>query len=150
MNENIKIKLVEYDSELENAQSVRIKVFQEEQGISKELDFDGRDKESDNIIVYDNDKPIGVARVRYIQEKEKRIAKVERVAVLPEYRGKGIGRKIMEFIHEYLEKNKEIDEIKLEAQEYAKEFYEKIGYEQKGYTFEEVGKPHVEMRKKLR
>ena len=54
----------------------------------------------------------------------------------------------MDYLHEFL-KEKGVKEAKLESQEHAKGFYEKLGYEQKGETFEEVGIPHVKMERKF-
>ncbi|OGI29515.1 MAG: hypothetical protein A2288_01360 [Candidatus Moranbacteria bacterium RIFOXYA12_FULL_44_15] len=146
MNEPI-IKIVESEQELRDAQEVRKKVFQEEQGIGAELDFDGKDNEAEHVIVYLENNPIGTARARYLDDK-KELAKIERVAVLQEYRKLKIGKLIMDYLHEFL-KEKGVKEAKLESQEHAKGFYEKLGYEQKGETFEEVGIPHVKMERKF-
>ncbi len=143
--DEIIIKIVESDQELKDAQEVRKKVFQEEQKIDTELDFDGKDDVSDHIIVYVENVPTGTARIRYLNEK-KETAKIERVAVLKEYRNLKIGNQIMEYLHNFL-KEHGIEKAKLESQEHAKGFYEKLGYEQKGEKFEEVGIPHVKMEK---
>jgi predicted GNAT family N-acyltransferase len=145
---NLAIEIVKSEKELADAKKVRGIVFQEEQGIDSELDFDGKDETSDHIVVYENDTPIGTARIRYLDDK-KELAKIERVAVIKEYRKSGIGKIIMDKVHEFLEE-KGIQEAKLESQEHAKGFYEKLGYQQKGEAFKEVGIPHVEMRKKLK
>ena len=141
------IKMVESEKELKDAQEVRKKVFQDEQGIEAGLDFDGKDNEANHVIVYLENNPIGTARARYLDE-DKKTAKIERVAVLKEYRKLGIGKMIMDYLHEFLKENG-IKETRLESQEQAKEFYEKLGYEQKGESFEEVGKPHIKMEKKF-
>ena len=75
MNEPI-IKIVESEQELRDAQEVRKKVFQEEQGIGAELDFDGKDNEAEHVIVYLENNPIGTARARYLDDK-KELAKIE-------------------------------------------------------------------------
>ena len=148
MTENFIIKIVENEQELKDAQEVRRRVFQEEQGIDMKLDFDGKDSEAEHIVVYLNGLPIGTARARYLDETKK-LAKIERVAVIKEYRGSGLGNRIMDYLHKYLEE-KGVEEFKLESQEHAKGFYEKLGYKQEGDSFEEVSIPHVEMRKKLK
>jgi predicted GNAT family N-acyltransferase len=141
------IKLVSTEKELKDAMEVRKKVFQEEQGIDEKLDFDGQDKDADHMIVYIDNQPIGTARVRYLDEKREK-AKVERVAVLKEYRKLGIGKLIMEYLHDHIDE-KGVKEIMLESQEHARGFYENLGYKQEGEVFEEVGIPHVKMVKKL-
>lgn len=141
--ENLIIKIAKSEKEIADAKDIRREVFQVEQKIDSKLDFDGKDNEADLIIVYSNDQPIGTGRIRYI---ESNMAKIERVSVLSEFRKKRIGEKIMNFIMDYLiEKN--VSEIILDAQLQARDFYEKLGYQQKGDIFEEVGKLHIVMVK---
>jgi predicted GNAT family N-acyltransferase len=143
---NCKIIVVNTPEELADAHAVRTQVFQQEQGIPAEDDFDGRDHTAINVVIYDAE-PIGTARVRFPDSQK--IAKVERVAILKEYRGKNIGRKIMEFIDAHLS-SLNIDSVYLDSQESAKGFYEKLGYLQEGEVFDEVGIPHVKMVKRLK
>jgi|SRR3989344_5952017 len=140
------IKIVETEKELADARTVRSLVFQKEQGIAAEMDFDGKDDEAKHIIAYFDKKPLGTMRIRYINGGK--IAKIERMAVLREFRSQNIGGRMMEYALSYL-KGKEIKEATLDAQEYVKKFYEKFGFKQEGETFTEVGIPHVKMSKDL-
>ena len=63
----ILIKTVKTDKELADAKSVRIEVFQKEQRIAKELDFDNKDNEADHVIAYFDKKPVGTMRIRYVR-----------------------------------------------------------------------------------
>lgn len=146
MNESL-IKIAADDKELADCMEVRKSVFQAEQGIDSTKDFDGKDETAEHVIVYIDTQPIGTARVRYL-DYGKKVAKIERVAVLKEYRKLGIGKLIMEYLHDYLEK-KGVEKTTLEAQEQAKGFYESMDYVQEGEPFEEVGISHVKMTKKL-
>jgi len=67
---------------------------------------------------------------------------------LKDYRKMGIGKSIVDFVISYLQK-KGVEVITLDAQEHAKKFYEKFGFEQKGEVFEEVKIPHIQMWKKI-
>ncbi|HNY35760.1 MAG TPA: GNAT family N-acetyltransferase [Candidatus Pacearchaeota archaeon] len=138
---DIRIKKVETNKEIIDAQEVRRKVFIEEQGIDSELDIDGKDESSEHIIIYLNNEPIATLRIRYLDEK---IAKIERTSVLKKCRGIGFGKKIMDFTLSYLQEKKQ-KEIKLYSQENASGFYEKLGFKKRGEIFEEVGIPHIEM-----
>jgi len=142
---NLIVKPVETSQELKDAQEVRRQVFIEEQGINREADIDGLDQSSDHIIVYDNNNPVGTARVRY---KNRIQAKLERIAVLKSYRGRGIGKRIIE-ASLGLAKTKGALEAILDAQQSASGFYEKLGFRQVGEPFEEVGIPHILMTKRL-
>jgi len=143
--DDIKIKKAETEKELADALEIRRKVFIEEQKVSLELEIDGKDKEADHFLAYSGDNPVGTFRIRYLSNK---LAKIERMAVVFESRGRGIGGQLMETAISYLQK-KGIKEMVLHAQEHARTFYEKFGFEQEGGTFEDANIPHVEMRKIL-
>lgn len=142
---NIKIKKVETEKELNDALEVRRKVFIGEQKVSLELEIDGKDKEADHFLAYLGDNPLGTFRIRYLSNE---LAKIERMAVVFESRGKGVGGQLMETAISYLQE-KNIKEIVLHAQEHAKTFYEKFGFKQEGGMFEDANIPHIEMRKIL-
>ena len=139
------IKVAELPEDFSAMRSVRAAVFQLEQRIEPELDFDGKDETSDQILAYMNAQPIGTARIRYLDD---RTAKIERLAVLPIVRGKGIGKLIMEKAIE-LAAQKKMQEVVIHSQEYIQGLHQKLGFEPEGAVFEEAGIPHVKMRKKL-
>ncbi|MGA7936715.1 MAG: GNAT family N-acetyltransferase [Kovacikia sp.] len=125
---------------------IRYRVFQIEQGVAPELEFDDQEEESQHLLAYWQGAPVGTARIRML---EPTTAKVERVAVLEEARGLGIGKKIMEKAIELLE-TANVSMVQINAQELVKNFYQKLGFEPEGAVFEEAGIPHVKMRKRLR
>jgi predicted GNAT family N-acyltransferase len=142
---NLIVKPVRTPQELKDVLEIRRQVFTEEQGIKREQDIDGLDQNSDHIIAYDNNAPVGTARIRYkigIQ------AKLERIAVLKPYRGQGIGKKTIE-ASLGMAKTKGVLEVTLDSQQSAAGFYQKLGFRQEGAPFEEVGIPHVVMTRKL-
>jgi predicted GNAT family N-acyltransferase len=143
--DNIKVGIAKNPAEISGIKEIRRQVFQIEQGIDPILDFDGNDQESDQFIAYLNKEAVGTARIRYLSEG---LAKLERLAILKDYRKMGIGRKIVEYVIDYL-KNKGVENITLDSQEHAKHFYEKNGFKQVGEVFEEAGIPHVKMERKL-
>jgi predicted GNAT family N-acyltransferase len=142
----ITTKIIVPPNSYEDAKVVRRIVFQKEQGIDGELDFDGNDDTATHVVAYYEKKPIGTGRIRKIADTS---AKIERVAVVKDKRKMGIGKLIMKTMDEYLEKS-EINTVTLDAQVHAKSFYESLGYVQKGEVFEEVGIPHVVMTKNFR
>jgi predicted GNAT family N-acyltransferase len=143
--ETINVKIAENQTEISSAKEIRRMVFQIEQGIDSNLDFDNKDEEAEHIIAYFGKEAVGTVRIRYILKKT---AKLERVAVLKAYRKTGIGTKMIDYIIDYLQK-KGMEEIMLDAQEQAKKFYEGIGFKKKGQIFEESGIPHIEMWKRI-
>jgi len=127
-------------------EEVRKKVFQDEQKVKVELDFDGKDENCSQLIAYLNKEAVGTARIRYLDEKT---AKIERLAVLSQARGKGIGKKIMQKALEIIE-SQNIPEVMIHAQEYIKGLHQQLGFEQVGEVFQEAGIAHVKMVKKVK
>lgn len=134
------------DGAPEDALSVRETVFVEEQGVPADLEVDEHERESTHLVAYDgSDEPVGAARFRELDE---RTGKVERVAVLAERRGEGIGTAIMERL-EGIARQRGIVKLTMHSQIRAAPFYDRLGYERVSEEFEEAGIPHVEMRKEL-
>lgn len=143
---NLLIKLAELPADLPQVFEIRTLVFQMEQGVGAELEFDGKDEQSQHLLAYLDGNPVGTARIRLLDSKT---AKVERVAVLSEVRGLGIGKKIMEKALETLA-SANIAEVQIHAQEPVKDFYIRLGFVPEGEVFEEAGIPHVKMKKLLK
>ncbi len=127
--------------ELNECYFVRKKVFLDEQGFS--YDADEIDDVAHHILFLDDDKPVGTARL-FMDEGHWHIG---RVATLKEYRGKGIGKFM---INTCLDKAKELgesDTVILGSQYDAKDFYLKLGFEEYGEIFYEESCPHIMMKK---
>lgn len=142
---NIIIKSVESPEEFTAIQSIRISVFQEEQGVDSALDFDGKDEICEHLIAYLNKEVVGTVRIRYLDAQT---AKIERLAVLSKFRSQGIGTKITQKALEIIA-SKNIPEAVIHSQEYVKDLYKKLDFTQVGENFYEAGIPHVKMRKIL-
>lgn len=119
--------------------AIRTEVFCGEQKVSREIEFDGLDAECRHYLAMFGDKPVGTARVRALGDDR---VKFERMAVHLEYRGKDIGRALM---------NRAIADAVatgatsgiLHAQSHARGFYEKLDFAQNGDQFMEANIPHV-------
>ena len=139
-NNVLKIKLVNTKKELEQVLRIREIVFIKDQRVAKSRERDSFDDDAKHVIVTYNAKPIGCARMRFVHNK----AKLERIALLKEYRGKGFGKQIMEYLIKYC-KRKNPQEIVMYAQYYLKNFYNKCGFKERGRIFMDVGIRHIEM-----
>ncbi|ACK69107.1 GCN5-related N-acetyltransferase [Gloeothece citriformis PCC 7424] len=142
----IQIQPVNYQQEKIVINTIRTLVFQQEQGVAPELEFDGQDETATHLLAYLNDKPVGTLRIRQLQPE---IVKIERLAVLKPARGQGIGKKLMISALTLVQKNPQIKQVTLNAQDYIKKLYETLGFEQIGDRFDEAGIPHVKMIKQL-
>lgn len=137
------VNIATTDDEREDAFSVRRKVFVDEQKVPLNLELDELDETADHFVVYTESIPIGAGRIR---ESNIGIGKVERVCVLPEYRGKHIGVLVMQALEEHAT-NKGFNKVILNAQSYAVPFYEKIGYVITSPEFMDADIPHRAMEK---
>ena len=134
---NLKIQLVNTNKEYEEILNIRKLVFVEEQNVPIDIEIEYED-ESRHVICYHDDLPVATGRWR-----ETRFGtKLERFAVLHEFRGMGIGRKIVNFILSQISSNKT---IYLHAQEAVVDFYKKLGFEVLGKQFSEADILHSKM-----
>ena len=132
------INQINTKKELEQAFAIRRQVFCIEQNVSEEIEMDEFDEDATHILAYIDNKPIGTARWRFTEDG----AKMERFAVLIEYRGKGVGEALVNYT---LGKLKDYDYIYLNAQESVIKFYEKFGFDVVGDRFYEADIPHKMM-----
>ncbi len=121
--------------------AVREEVFIREQGVPLELEMDQRDPRCLHLLVLDGNRPVATGRL----DPENQ-GKLGRVAVLPEYRGQGLGREIMRRL-EGLARERGLPAVWCHAQVTALVFYQKLGYEEVGERFMEAGIAHCLMRK---
>ena len=125
------------------AQTVRTAVFIQEQGIVPEDEWDADDATALHAVLFDvNGQPLGNAR---LLQPSTNVAKVGRMAVLKEARGRGYGARLLQAL--LLEaRRRGHQEVRLSAQRTAEQFYALHGFTLVGEPFDEVGIPHVEMR----
>lgn len=125
---------------------VRTRVFVVEQNISAELETDEWENIATHYLVTDNRKPIATARSRLIGNDT---AKIERVAVLQEVRGNGIGTALMRYMINQIQRDSKIHTIKVGSQNPAIPFYEKLGFQIVGEEYFDADIPHHMMIKNL-
>jgi predicted GNAT family N-acyltransferase len=125
--------------------AIRRAVFIEGQGVPEDIEIDGLDPECTHLLAWLDGTPIATARMRAVEGA----AKAERVAVLPDFRGEGIGRIVMDAL-EAQALAEGLHTVVLNAQTAVVPFYERLGYTVTGGSFLEAGIPHVPMRKALR
>ena len=142
------IKILKSKEELNLAFALRIEVFVKEQKVPIELELDDKDH-SDNTVhigYFHEDNLIGVAR---LIDMDKDVIHIGRVVIDREYRGRGIGRKLIvgcEITAKNILKRKIV--IELSAQIQAENFYKSLGYNRiNDKIYLDAGIEHVDMRK---
>ncbi len=122
---------------LETARSIRHAVFVIGQGVSEEIEQDGRDGSCSHILAFQEGLPVATMRMRETPEG----VKFERIAVLEEFRGRGIGRDMVRHALELFSGER----IYLHSQDHAVRFYEAIGFSATQERTIEAGIAHVTM-----
>lgn len=141
----IRIKTVNYSDNWMEIRAIRHQVFELEQGVAPELEWDGQDEFAQHLLAYLDDQPIGTLRIRDLDEQN---VKIERLAVLASARGMGIGQQLMECALEAIAQTS-IQTVIVNAQIYIQNLYLKLGFEPMGEPFKEAGIPHIKMVKTL-
>jgi predicted GNAT family N-acyltransferase len=138
--------------ELEEVIEVRIRVFCDEQGVDRDAEVDGLDDEAIHLVALERGKVIATCRLRLDPGDpggEGGACKLERLAVDKEFRGRGIGRALVEKAAEEAFREG-AGEMVAHAQTQAREFYERAGYAVVDpEPFMEDGIEHVKMSRKL-
>ncbi|MGM0124233.1 hypothetical protein IGI37_001607 [Enterococcus sp. AZ194] len=126
---------------------IRYQVFVLEQKISPEEEFDALDYSGDvlYLVCFEEDKPI--ATLRY-QKLEPHVLNPDRFCVSLQYRGQGIGRKLL-LKAEAQAKKEGCNTSVLSAEEHAYAFYQKLGYQVCLAPYIEDGVSCVKMVKQL-
>ncbi len=127
-------------NQMDKAKQIRVKVFVQEQNVPFEEDWDEEFSEN-YLILNDEEQAIGTMRWRDLGEK----IKLERVAVLEEYRNNGYGEKLVREVIKDI-KSKTNKPITLHSQLKAIPLYERIGFKQYGELFYEADIPHYAMQ----
>ena len=134
----VNVKIVESDNEKESVISIRRIVFIQELNIPEHMEIDDNEDLAIYVLAKIEGKNVGTARWRETNSG----IKLERFAVLNQYRSYGVGTAMTKFILKQLDQSKL---IYLNAQESSISFYEKLGFDSTGSMFDEVGIAHQKM-----
>ncbi len=122
--------------------AVRNAVFVDEQGVPPELESDGRDLDASHFLAADQaGNPVGTARLLADGQ-------IGRIAVLPAFRRRGIGRRLLELAMDSARARGD-RRVWLHAQIEATDLYLQAGFRIVGERFMEAGIPHIGMERDL-
>ncbi len=131
------------NKELYDLLQLRSEVFVVEQQCIYQ-DPDGKDQLALHVLGYDNYELVAYARAfrpgDYFKE-----ASIGRVVVKENSRARGLAYEIMKAAMDSVRKHFKSDCVALSAQTYLKDFYNKIGFREKGKEYLEDGIPHILM-----
>ena len=140
MENNLKVEIVKWIDGYAPLSMIREKVFIEEQKVMSQLEWDGKDEEAIHFLAYQDEKAIGCARAFVIKNH----MQLGRMAVLKEYRNKGIGSFLIEKAITTAKLN-QLSKISISAQCHAIDFYKKFGFEVTSEIYLDAGISHQDM-----
>ena len=124
-----------------DAYSIRRRVFIEEQGVPEEMELDEFDLDARHALAYADSECIGTARLVTLPGN---LGRIGRMAVLPGYRGQGIGRELLKTLLK-ASRSQDIKQIELHSQVSVIPFYEQFGFIAQGDVYDEADIPHRDM-----
>lgn len=134
------VRRAENEHDMQQVLQIRQRVFVAEQGVPAELEQDDDDALALHWLAWEGEKPVATARMLMSESR----AKIGRVAVLPQARGNGVGRLLMQTLHQKA-REEHLEQIYLDAQLQVIPFYESLGYQVEGEVFEDCGILHRRM-----
>ena len=138
----VRIEVTSWEEARAKASPIRFAVFVEEQRVPVEIEWDDQDAKSIHAIAYSN-AGAAIATGRLLPDGH-----IGRMAVLKEWRGKGVGGAILERLIGVARERGD-KQVELFAQTHAIEFYRHYGFAENGEAFEEAAIPHQSMRRML-
>lgn len=132
------VRLANWQDDGPSLRAIRETVFIHEQQVPVELEWDEFDASCLHILALDSaGNPIGTARL--LPDGH-----IGRMAVLKEWRDRGVGSALMQRLLEEAKK-RHLQQVIVNAQTYAAEFYTRFGFRMAGEEFIDAGIPHVRM-----
>lgn len=142
MTDDIIIRQAKWPKDIAPLREVRTVVFIEEQHVSEEEEWDGLDDQCTHVLAELGDgTPVGTGRL--LPD-----GKIGRMAVMKEYRGRGVGGRILEFLMQ-IARDQGHEKVVLASQVHAIPFYERFGFTAYGEEFPDAGIPHRWMKARL-
>ena len=117
-------------------------MFINEQGVDKEIEWDGLDEEAWHWLAL-GPKKKGIATARLLKSGQ-----IGRMAVKKQFRFQGIGSAILRDILKSA-KGLKMESVFLHSQSKATKFYEKFNFSPEENEFLEANIPHIKMNKKF-
>ena len=131
--------------QIESCMALRRTVFIDEQNVPEHIEMDGEEGRCTHVLATIDGTPVGAARFYYADD----YAKIQRVCVLKDHRGTGVGADIIRFIVDEIDKEDRTRRVRLGAQIQALDFYRKLGFTEFGEIYLDADIEHKEMERVL-
>lgn len=142
MRQPFSIAIMDWSAARGEAGRIRFAVFVEEQQVPPAIELDEWDARSEHALAR-SAQGVAIGTGRLLPDGH-----IGRMAVLAEWRGRGVGAAILAALVERA-KARGMPEVVLNAQTHARGFYARQGFAPVGPEFMEAGIPHVAMTRRL-
>ena len=143
--DGLTLKPVTTPMDMMNVLDIRNKVFVIGQNCPYDVEVvPEEEKEAKHFLILFKDEPVGTIRYRQTGERE---FKLERFAILEQYRGHEYGKDAFLYLVNKLEEDYNPCTIYFNAQYQLLEYYQKLGFKEEGETFYEANIKHIKMVK---
>jgi len=119
-----RIDVLPWEKARAHAAPIRFTVFVEEQGVPRDIELDDLDQHCIHALLFEGESPVGTGRL--LPDGH-----IGRMAVLKEWRGRGIGSGILNALVEEARRRGD-REVALSAQVHAVAFYRAHGFVEEG------------------
>lgn len=146
--DNFKICKAENGEMIDRCLKIRNAVFILERGVPGEIEVDEHDcigESCDHFLILWQGSDAGTVRCLH---QSGNTVKIQRFCFLKEYRGRGLGKEVIEYIEDFYKK-RNVTTIEMDAKYDVSGFYEKCGYRKVSDVFIEAGIEHIKMMKNL-
>jgi predicted GNAT family N-acyltransferase len=137
----IQVIRAEQEQDLKKAFRIREQVFVEEQQVPRDDEYDGFEDTASHYLATFEGVPCGAARWRATDHG----VKLERFAVLPDYRNKQVGAEVLKAVLRDVKADQSGRKVYLHAQLPAVNFYKRNGFITEGDMFTECDIQHYKM-----
>ncbi|MBC8452487.1 MAG: GNAT family N-acetyltransferase [Spirochaetes bacterium] len=121
--------------------AIRKEVFVVGQNVDPAIDQDGKDSNLEHFLIVRGNEPAGCLR---FQPLDNSTVKLERIAIIAEFRGLGLGKRLVQAaVMEAGKRN--YKKLIMYAQFYLLDYYGKLGFTAVGEPFYEANIKHIEM-----
>ena len=141
----IEVRIAQAPADVRQCLRLRWTVFVEEQGVRPSDELDAHDDaDAVHALASLDGVPCAAGRLIFTAPG---VAKIQRMAVIDDVRGRGVGRALLAFLEEEA-RRRGATRLTLWAQAQARPFYEKAGYAARGDEFDDgTGIAHIAMEK---
>jgi len=141
LEEKLELKIAKSNKDIQACFDIRNQVFEKEHNLSHKIQSDNKEEIATHFLASLNGKPVGTARLYKIDNNS---AKISRVAVLSKYRGKQIGKYLIDLIIKH-SREQGISTLILASQSSVVGFYEGFGFKTEGDEYLDANIPHYKM-----